>query len=283
MQEAQPNAIGPVDDIDQSTWKYINQNWGFRYWVPSVLFFISVIAWLYYFGIDSENEGILIALPFLWLLFGYGYARGKIVEAFIRQFAAVNNLHYIGKSNVLDMTAALFDSGHSKAISHTIGGIYQNHPIEIFYYQYTTGQGKQKTIHPYTVARITLQGTAPDILMESKKNLFQTKRKRSNQKELLLESNFRDHFTTYVPEDFGIETFEIFTPEILARLIDAAQGFDFEFIESALYVYTSGTIEKRARLTAMLELAQYLITTIGPRITRLTDDVEAMKETYSKN
>ena len=281
MQETQPSAIGPVDDIDQNTWKYINQNWGLWYWIPAVLFLIGTMAAIYY--IEGEDVINLIVLPLMWVLGGYGYARGKIVEAFIRQFAAANNLHYIGKSNVLDMTAALFDSGHSKAISHTIGGIYQNHSIEIFYYQYTTGQGKQKAIHPYTVVRIALQGTAPDILMESKKNLFQAKRKRSNQKELLLESNFRDHFTTYVPEDFGIETFEIFTPEILTRLIDTAQSFDFEFIESALYVYTSGTIEKRARLTVMLELAQYLITTIGPRITRLSDDVKAMKEAYAKN
>ncbi|MEK7576308.1 MAG: hypothetical protein AAB482_01300, partial [Patescibacteria group bacterium] len=193
-----------------------------------------------------------------------------------------NNFEYIGASDVSDMTAALFDTGDDKTIKHTITGSYHDYPIALFYYQYTTGQGKQKTTHSYTVAKITLQGTAPDILMESRQNFTTSGRKRSNQKELLLESNFRTQFNTYVPEDFGIETFEIFTPDVLAKLIDTARGFDFEFIESELFVYTPHTIAKRLELTAMLDLAHYLITTIGPRITRLTDDIQTMKTLYNE-
>ena len=98
-----------------------------------------------------------------------------------------------------------------------------------------------------------------------------------------LESAFQEHFEVYAPEDFDIETFEIFTPEIMATLIDMAKGYDFEFIQNRLYIFRQKTISKRAELHALLELARYLITTLAPRLIRLQDDIaaiHAVRKTY---
>ena len=52
--------------------------------------------------------------------------------------------------------------------------------------------------------------------------------------KLSLEGNFDRHFTLYCPEGYGRDALYILTPDVMARLIDGARGFDIEFIDDRL-------------------------------------------------
>ena len=242
-----------------------------------IILTILAIYGMFYF--DDEE---IITFPLLWFVVGYSYARGKILKEFMRQFALANGFEYFEK-HIIDMEGALFNKGHSKEASNMIYGRYNNHRMRFFNYKFSIGQGKHKPTYYHTVCEITLPGIAPNILVESKKFFDFNSFKKPHQKEMPLESGFQSYFETYAPEDFDIETFELFTPEVMTALIDMAEGYDFEFIENKLYIFRQKITTKRVELDSLFHLVQYLITTLGPRLIRLQDDIAAIHTVRKKN
>ena len=264
-------SIGIIEDVTASTTTYIKEHWGIWYFVPGLLLVIIGIIGAT-LGLDTR---LVAALPLIWFIGGYAYAHGKMSEEFMRQFAKANGFSY-ATDYPLDMEGTLFQEGHTRRAYNMVMGSFEAHPLQFFNYQFSIGFGKGKQTYFYTVCEITLPGIAPHILVESK-NFFDLKsfRKRG-QKEMPMESSFRDHFVTYAPEDFDIETFELFTPDVMVTLIDTAKGYDFEFIQNQLYIFQQKTISKRTELNSLLTLAQYLVTIVSPRLLRMQDDITAI-------
>ncbi|TSC71437.1 MAG: hypothetical protein G01um101470_611 [Parcubacteria group bacterium Gr01-1014_70] len=259
-----------IEDVSLSTMSYINNRWGVWFYVPGIFLILTAIMGAYYL----ETEDILI-LPFAWFLGGYSYAHAKILKEFMRQFALANGFEYFEK-HIIDMQGALFEKGHSKEVSNMIYGRYTKRRMRFFNYQFSMGHGKHRRTYDHTVCEITLPGIAPNILVESKSFFDFNSFKKPHQKEMPLESGFQTYFETYAPDDFDIETFEIFTPDVMTTLIDMAQGYDFEFIENKLYIFRQKITTKRVELHSLFRLAQYLITTLEPRLIRLQDDIAAI-------
>ncbi|OGZ46600.1 MAG: hypothetical protein A3J54_00995 [Candidatus Ryanbacteria bacterium RIFCSPHIGHO2_02_FULL_45_13b] len=259
-----------IEDVSVSTMSYINRQWGVWFYVPGIILVILAIYSIYH----PEGEQVLI-LPLMWFMVGYSYARARILKEFMKQFALANGFEYF-EEHIVDMKGALFEKGHSKTVSNIIYGRYNNRRMRFFNYQFSIGQGKHRQTYDHTVCEITLPGIAPNILVESKKFFDFNSFKKPHQKEMPLESGFQTYFETYAPEDFDIETFELFTPDVMTTLIDMAQGYDFEFIENKLYIFQQKITTKRAELYSLFRLAQYLIITLWPRVIRLQDDIAAI-------
>ena len=56
---------------------------------------------------------------------------------------------------------------------------------------------------------------------------------------LPLEGDFDDHFTLYCPEEYERDALYLFTPDVMARLIDRVHGFDVEIIDDWLFLVSS--------------------------------------------
>ncbi|POH70841.1 hypothetical protein C3B59_04015 [Cryobacterium zongtaii] len=56
---------------------------------------------------------------------------------------------------------------------------------------------------------------------------------------LSLEGDFDDHFTLYCPEEYERDALYLFTPDVMARLIDRVRGFDVEIIDDWLLLVSS--------------------------------------------
>ncbi|QYF72376.1 DUF3137 domain-containing protein [Cryobacterium sp. PAMC25264] len=56
---------------------------------------------------------------------------------------------------------------------------------------------------------------------------------------LSLEGDFDDHFTLYCPEEYERDALYLFTPDVMARLIDRVHGFDVEIIDDWLFFVSS--------------------------------------------
>lgn len=58
--------------------------------------------------------------------------------------------------------------------------------------------------------------------------------------QLSLEGNFDDYFRLYVPPGYEQDALYIFTPDVMAMLIDTLHTFDIEIVDNILYIYQRG-------------------------------------------
>ena len=113
---------------------------------------------------------------------------------------------------------------------------------------------------------IDLERNVPQILLDSKhnnrfgSNLLQIPK--GNQ-IVTLEGDFDRYFTAYAPHGYDTDIRYILTPDAMALLIDAAAGYDIEFVGSKLYIYKNGGIDLLD--DDEYELCQRLVDSIGAK------------------
>ncbi|WP_199190225.1 hypothetical protein [Cryobacterium sp. N22] len=61
----------------------------------------------------------------------------------------------------------------------------------------------------------------------------------ASSQRLSLEGDFDDYFTLYCPEKYERDALYLFTPDVMARLIDRVRGFDVEIIDDWLFLVSS--------------------------------------------
>lgn len=88
--------------------------------------------------------------------------------------------------------------------------------------------------------------------------------------KLLLEGNFNDYFTLYCPPGRERDALQIFTPDVMALLIDHGAAWDVEIVDDNLFVYSSRTLSsKRPRdIQRLLQFADLVVPKLGGRIER---------------
>ena len=87
-----------------------------------------------------------------------------------------------------------------------------------------------------------------------------------NCETIKLEGDFNKYFTLYAPQGYEIETLEIFTPDIMAELIDYSKNFSLEFINNNLYIYPRKVIENGKDLYALYTLVRLLVIKLAPKL-----------------
>ncbi len=75
---------------------------------------------------------------------------------------------------------------------------------------------------------------------------------------LKLEGNFNDHFTLYVPEGYERDAYYVFTPDVMAVLIDHGDKFDIEVVDDELVFYSKEKfrLHRQTHLTDALSVLQ---------------------------
>ena len=175
------------------------------------------------------------------------------------------------------MPGSLFKQGTSKKVTNVVSGVHQNYPVKFFYYEYMTGSRKDSQQFEYTVAEITFLDILPNIAVKGFK-VIRTWPLLPGQKKLSMGYAFDKRFSVYVPEDFEIEAFQIFTPDVMEDFISKASFINFEFIGTKLYVVENHYITNARDLTRFFEIVKYLLEKVAPRLMRLSRDVRAMQE-----
>ncbi len=265
-----PEELGVIEDVSVSTKRYISQRWGNGFYVAGGVLILGGFFFPPFW---------FVAL--LWFVIGFAIARSKVYTEFFKQFATNNHFVYEEKGDLGSVEGTLFGRGHTRGMSHVVSGVQQALPIRFFVYHYTEGQGKSQSTHQFTVAELVFGGSLPDIIVDSKDDMYVDGGFFSKFKSLELGNGFDDVFTLKVPEDLEIEALEVFTPEIMEQLMSRGRGYSFEFIGTKLYVWKPGVARTSTQLREHLSLAQYFITALAPRLARLSDDVEAYRSARS--
>ncbi|OHA09979.1 MAG: hypothetical protein A3A44_01540 [Candidatus Sungbacteria bacterium RIFCSPLOWO2_01_FULL_60_25] len=266
-----------IDAVGVGTYAYLRDRWGLKFYAP--LFVLAIggafEAW-------ANGSGILLTCAAVWSFGVIALANARVRKEFMRQFAAANQFVYQGSGNVAELSGALFQRGHSRSVNDMVVGQRDGRPLRFFFYRYKVGSGRSEQTYSYTVCEIALPGAGPDVVVESRRDFDFSNYAREGGREVPTESPFREHFRLTAPKDFEIEVLEIFTPEVMAWLMDRAEKYNFEFIRGRLYIFQKGHMSRREQLKELLGIAEYLVTVIAPRILRIQDDVAALHQAFGR-
>ncbi|MFU8947224.1 hypothetical protein ACLRGF_10890 [Mycetocola zhadangensis] len=155
-------------------------------------------------------------------------------------------------------------------------------PIEFANYELRSGSAGSTNTGFGGICSIRLPSSLPHILLQSHSDrpaLASAAPARSQ--VLSLEGDFDKHFTLYCPEGYEQDALYLFTPDVMAHLIDRVHGFDVEiiddwmFLESSRDVVTTDPDTWRRVLTAADALGDKAVRWARWRETRRDSSAEA--------
>ena len=128
------------------------------------------------------------------------------------------------------------------------------------------------TVHRWGYLAIKLDRMLPHMVLDAKSNNFfgsNLPTKFSRNQVLSLEGNFDEYFTLYCPREYEQDALYVFTPDLMARLIDEASRFDVEIIDDWMFVYSSQPFDLMNAAT--IDRAFRIIDTVGDKTVDRTE------------
>jgi hypothetical protein len=232
------------------------------------------------------SSGGLAAAPFLiapplvaalGVFAAYKYIRtaSERWESLLRRtrFASANGLMYTPGTKNPSYPGLLFSHGSARETSDNYHSLTEPR-FDIGNYQYTTGSGKNKKTHSWGYLALRLERRLPHMVLDARGNngLLGTSTLptafRRDQK-LSLEGDFDKFFTLYCPREYERDALYVFTPDLMALLIDESAAFDVEIVDDWMFVYSVQPLELD-RPTPVHRMFR-IIETVGAKTRRQSD------------
>ncbi len=184
------------------------------------------------------------------------YVNSKIRKHFWKDFADINGWEYIENGNFELESGVMFTQGDNRSISNVVSGLIDDRQFRIFNYNFTVGSGKSKITYDYIVFAFKFDGSFPHVYLNSKEGYFYELENGISVGETIpLPSEFEKKFTLMAPRKYEIEALEIFTPDVLVKLLDNGFSHDVEFVNSEVLIFTSGLINNAEKLEKEFKMA----------------------------
>jgi hypothetical protein len=161
----------------------------------------------------------------------------------LTRFAEANGMVFSPEDPAPGYPGQIFTIGHSQqALNHLRST--SNRYLDMGNFRYVTGSGKNATTHNWGFLAFKLDRRLPNIVLDSKANngLFGSSNLPAafaKDQILHLEGDFDTFFTLYCPKEYERDALYIFTPDLMALLIDEAAPFDVEIIDDWMFVYSA--------------------------------------------
>lgn len=203
-------------------------------------------------------------------------ARYKLLVRLDR-FAAQNGLQFrydapMGFGN----NGMIFDEGHSRKLKEII--LFPDE-TEIGNYEYVTGNGKNRNTHYWAYVKVRLPRKLPHMVLDAKKNNIFGKISNltdifDRTQVLSLEGDFNEHFTLYAPKQYERDALYVFTPDVMAKVIDSGSAYDMEVVDDELYLYRSGKINlaSETELRSLLTIVKTIGTDLHEQVDYYADE-----------
>ena len=234
--------------ISREIWNTVKIRW--QFWsIFAVAFISSITLWIIatfnMLGDWSPNPGAeVVFIPFFVVVI-YIIAVGEKVRAsFWKQFAEINGWRYHHSGDLNQEAGVMFQQGNNGTISHCIEGGVDKRLFRIFTYAFSIGSGKNKRAYHYTVFAFKFNGSFPHIYLNRRYNLYGV----NVGEKVPLPAEFEKKFFLSAPKKYEIEALEIFTPDVLARLLDSEFAHDVELVDQEVLIFTAGRINNFEQL-----------------------------------
>lgn len=179
-------------------------------------------------------------------------------RAKLYKFAMANGLNFIYDVPNPGYAGMIFDEGDSRSIQEALA--FED-GTEIGNYQYSTGSGKNRQTHNWSYVRVKLTRRLPNMVLDSRKNNFLGSNlpdSFSRGQTLSLEGDFNKYFTLYAPKEYERDALYVFTPDVMAAVVDAGQTYDMEVIDDNLMLYAPGVmaLDSETKLRTLLGIIE---------------------------
>lgn len=210
-----------------------------------------------------EMFGYLAFLP-LALLMAYGvYLSEQVKAKFWRDFATQNNWVYSPTHDLSKESAIMLKQGDRRYARHLLlKHDFDGYPARIFNYVFTVQVGKTSMSFYYTVFGFTFRGSFPHIYLDRSGNVSAM----HTGEQIPLPKEFEEKFKLYAPREYEIEALQIFTPDILSRLLEIDFKYDVEFINQELLVFIDGEINGLEKFNKEFEAAKKIRDLLAPTL-----------------
>src|SRR4051812_18440462 len=233
---------------------------------------------LFFLGVWALAIGGAVFALVRWIRTG-GYPRGWWEAALrLTRFAAANGLVY-GHEEPASFPGAIFQVGTRRTIERRLRS-GAGRPTEIGDYRYVvesgSGDDRKVTVHRWGYISIGLDRNLPHLLLDARANDNRLFGIRSSDlpvsfdrdQVLRLEGDFDQHFRLYAPKEYERDALYVFTPDLMALLIDEAGAYDVEIVDDTMFVYSPVPFDLLSPAT--YERMRAIVGTIGAKALRQT-------------
>ncbi|GEM_PF-990431 len=261
-------------------------------WIPR----LATVGWLIVFGL--WGTGSVVANPDQWpmivgmiIVVGVGgswlmwraFRSANIRTIRLARFAHSNGWRYERQSKQVLHQGMIFQIGHSRKVTNVISfaGTDQTVGFELGEYTYSTGSGKNRRTYWWTYCCVELERNVPHMVLDSQhnnvrlfgKDIFSNLPATFRKDQVIsLEGDFDKYFTLYAPTAYKRDAYYVFTPDLMALLIDHSRSYDAEVIDNKVYFYAPSSGRQHLLLdpNAMYGWLR-IINTVGMKVSRQTD------------
>ncbi|MDP9249699.1 MAG: hypothetical protein M3M85_04305 [bacterium] len=232
---------------------------------------VCFVGFVFLFFIPQIGAAIVAAIIMYYFV--------KAHDEFMSNFARAHGMTYTEEGAIEDCNGRLFEIGENRGVKNVVAGTWNNFPIKIFNYSYTTGSGKSRSTPMFTVLEISFdQVEFPFIFLRSKKVWGLRLSYEINDVDVSLHGR---RFKLSVAKGYEIEALQIFSEELLDYLTQNVPEFSIEFSKNKINIFKLGLVGSKKTLTSLLDTGKHIIDSSGPFISRLSDDFAALHPYYS--
>jgi hypothetical protein len=190
----------------------------------------------------------------------------------LREFAAARNSTYAGHLPDPGYPGMIFGIGTSRSVYDSVRAD-TGRALEVANYRYTVRRDKTSTVYRWGYLALRLDRRLPHMVLDATSNnlLFGSSLPRRFGKDsvLSLEGDFDRHFTLYCPQEYGRDALYVFTPDLMALLIDESSAFDVEIVDDWMFVYSTKPFDLVQ--PAVWQRLDRIVDTVGTKTLRQTE------------
>lgn len=223
-------------------------------------------------------------IGFILIAVSYGAISDLDLKVRMTRFAAENNMTFARSQDNPMYSGMIFSLGRARKSTNMLRSMTPV-PFEMGEYTYTIGSGKNQQTYFFGYVGIALQRRLPHMVLDATANnakLFGARMSNlpvtySKDQTLALEGDFNNYFTLYAPKDYERDALYIFSPDVMALMIDNVNSsvdqkgkpgkvltLDAEIVDNRLFIYH--TAKTKMDDPAILERFFNIIDTIGAKM-----------------
>lgn len=249
---------------------------------------LFVFIHLLFNGTNDDGIFFLILIIIIALNNSSGFSFIRKKENIYQGFAKRNGLDYFDNTfsvipeNLFPsfLGTFTFSSGHNRRINNLVTFNLYGKAIYLFDYQFETGVGKTKNNHYMTIIAIGTNANLPKIMLSPHESIF-TKDIRNifapqfeNMINVHLDGRLEDKCNLIAQRGHQIEALQVFTPDFIEVYEERFSDIRLELANDKSYIIHDGRIFNRKYFKPMIELAEYMIKEIIPKISKITTKMD---------
>lgn len=175
------------------------------------------------------------------LIWWVTYRNEMLHRARLYTFAIRNGIHMVSGVHP-EYAGMIFNNGESGQI---VEALQFTDGIEIGNYDRMKNTGSRRMNDVWAYVKIKLVRSLPHMVLDAKANnalkISNLEQSFDRSQILGLEGNFNEYFTLYVPKQYERDALYVFTPDVMAAVIDSGRQYDIEIVGDELYMYAQGS------------------------------------------